>query len=152
MRLEADCKPDVGNNSDWYLPYRLNYQEVFTKYKMYPGGFYSWISSVRELYDGPDTSIITLESEQDMMGKNCLLFLNNLTTTALPCITAIDTNLGEQFRSSLEKFSSTATYTLQAKGQIDLNAKLLGRDERCLQYWYQVQHQLDNRFSACLVK
>lgn len=152
MRYEADCKPDVGNPSAWHLPYRLQFQEIFTKTKMYPGGFYIWQSGGREFYYDQDATKIEMDSSADNMGKNCLVLLNQLSSTTLPCISSIDHALGERIHSTFDTFKSQSTYPFLAQNQTDLNAKLLGRDERCLQYWHQVQHQLDNRFSNCLTK
>ncbi|RBP51028.1 hypothetical protein [Arenicella xantha] len=157
MLHAADCLPDIDTPSDWYVPYRMQFEQIFTENLKGASGFAGggapgkWSSETNFLVDW-DAPSREVDVSTEGMGKNCAILLDKLDTTALACITSIDESEGNRFQNALQGFKAQSKFTLKVKGESDLNARLLARDVMCLQYWRQVQHQLEGRFNRCAVQ
>lgn len=152
MRHEAYCYPDVDEPADWLVPYRIEFEQEFTESKQFPGNIDSWTGGETRFVDDPDAPTEQLDAATDGTGRNCALFMEKFENTAIPCIASIDAGTGERAKAMLEGFRRQSAFSINVRGENHLNALLLGRDARCLEHWRQAQHQLDNRFDACLVK
>jgi hypothetical protein len=152
MRHEADCFPDVAEPADWLVPYRIRFEQEFAESRQAPGGIDVWTGGETRFVDDPDAPAEQIDAATDGTGRNCALFMEKFESTAIPCIASIDASTGDRAAAMLEGFRRQSTFTINVRGENHLNALLLGRDAMCLEHWRQSQHQLDNRFDACLVK
>ena len=152
MRHEADCYPDVGEPADWFVPYRIQFEQEFTQSRQAPGGIDVWQGGETRFLDEPDAPAEQIDAATEGTGTNCTLFMEKFETTAVPCIASIDENVGKGAEAVLESFRRQSAFKINVRGENHLNALLLGRDAMCLEHWRQAQRQFDGRFEACLVK
>ncbi|KFL37229.1 hypothetical protein [Arenimonas donghaensis] len=152
MRHEADCLPDFPQPSDWHEPYRITFEQEFSEVRQSPGGVDTWVGGETRFLDDSAGPRRQVEAATEGMGKNCALLLDKLQADAAPCITAIDPDTGRQFQAALDDFRAKLNFQINAHGETHLAAIRMGRDQFCLENWWQVQRQLEGRFDQCVVK
>ena len=152
IRYQADCLPDIDLAGVAPRPYRVAYEQTFTRSRVYPGGVPVWVGGeVRPVDEsaGPGRKV---DAGGEGMGVHCAALLERLDSHVARCLLARDEGTGRQFRQALEGFRAQQRFQYNVMGDNHLAVIRLGRDTACLTHWQQVQAHLDDRFAACTLR
>ena len=152
LRFEALCLPDAGNPSSWWQPYRIQFQQRFSMPTQESGAPQVWFSGGAEPVSDLQRPSRPVDAATEAMGSNCAVLLDRIATQTIPCVRAKDPAAAARLQEALKRYRNESKFTININGENDLQAVRLSRDATCLNYWHQVQRQMETPLQVCSSK
>jgi hypothetical protein len=152
LRFEAVCLPDAGSPSPWWQPYRILFEQRFSMPTKESGAPQVWFSGDAEPVSDLQHPSRPVDAATEGMGSNCAVLLDRIGTQTIPCVRAKDPKAAALLQDALQRFRNESKFTININGENDLKAVRLSRDATCLNYWRQVQLQMETPLQVCSSK
>lgn len=149
LRFEAVCVPDAGTPAPWWQPYRISFQQRFSKPTKASDTPQAWFGGETQHVSDLDHPSRPVDAATEAMGQNCALLLDRIESETLPCVRAKDPLSAVRLRDALRRYRDESRFTININGENDLNAVRLSRDAGCLSHWRQVQGLMDTPLQVC---
>ena len=146
LRHTADCLPIAPGARETY---RIQFVQEFTERQGKPGPGARWNGTSARVDDTLPPARRTVDVASEGLGKNCVALLARIEGETLRCVRAMDASVAGQLEQAMGQFRSQNQFPMNVNDDNHLQAVRLGRDARCLEYWHQMQRQMETRFADC---